>query len=270
MKKINRESIRNIKWICGIAAVLFCTIVGGYGILTAPKSDQKELEQSLKQNQKALEEEALEEEIQETLKGKRKSSLKANTSPDTAEPAGKILGGKSADAPASEKHLAEKNSERERISVIGDSVFLGAAPSFKKLFPQAAIDAKVSRQVRHGLEIAKKLEKKGKLADVVIISLGTNGTFNSATGQELIDYLGAERTIYWIDAYGQKLDIQKEVNRTIHQLVKKNANVHLIPWSQEGKKHPGWFYQDGTHLNLKGQRGFTRYLQKSLTNSNDS
>ena len=245
MKKIHRETIRKIKWICGIAAVLFCTIVGGYGILTAPKSDQKELEQSLKQNQKSLEEEALEEEIQETRKGERKSSQKATASPDTEEPAGKI-------------------------SVIGDSVFLGAAPSFKKLFPQAAIDAKVSRQVRHGLEIAKKLEKKGKLADVVIISLGTNGTFNSATGQELIDYLGADRTIYWIDAYGQKLAIQKEVNRTIHQLVKKNANVHLIPWSQEGKKHPGWFYQDGTHLNLKGQKGFARYLQKSLTNSNDS
>lgn len=253
MKKSDKEKIKNIKWILGIAAVLFCTIVGGYGILTAPKSDQKELEQALKENQKALEEEE-----------RREAQEQAKPSPGREGHGKNGSQGKNTGSPASTELPAEKTKGNEQITVIGDSVFLGAAPAFKKLFPHAAIDAKVSRQVRHGLEIAKKMNKNGKLGNIVLISLGTNGTFNSATGQELIDYLGADRTIYWIDAYGQKLDIQKEVNRTIHQLVKKNSNVHLIPWSQEGKKHPGWFYQDGTHLNLKGQKGFARYLQKYL------
>lgn len=259
MKKSDKEKIKNIKWILGIAAVLFCTIVGGYGILTAPKSDQKELEQTLKENQKALEEEE-----------RREAQEQAKPSPGREGHGKNGSRGKNTGSPASTELPAEKTKGNEQITVIGDSVFLGAAPAFKKLFPHAAIDAKVSRQVRHGLEIAKKMNKNGKLGNIVLISLGTNGTFNSATGQELIDYLGTDRTIYWIDAYGQKLDIQKEVNRTIHQLVKKNSNVHLIPWSQEGKKHPGWFYQDGTHLNLKGQKGFARYLQKSMTISRDS
>lgn len=257
MKQSHKEKIRNIKWIAGISAVLFCTIVGGYGILTAPKSDQKELEQSLRQNQKALEEEESRE-------------AQATPSADAEEAARNAPGERGMGGPAATEAPAGKKRDMEQITVIGDSVFLGAAPSFKKLFPHASIDAKVSRQVRHGLEIARKLKKKGKLGNIVIISLGTNGTFNSATGQELIDYLGGERTIYWIDAYGEKLDIQKEVNRTIHQLVKKNSNVHLIPWSQEGKKHPGWFYQDGTHLNLKGQEGFSRFIQKNIATEKNS
>ncbi len=258
MKKSDKTTITKIKWAVSIAVVLFCTIVGGYGILTAPKSDQKELEQALKQNQKALEEEESRESLQQ-----------ANPSPVTEAHAGDTPREKSTGAPVSTEAPAKKKNTKEQITVIGDSVFLGAAPSFKKLYPHAAIDAKVSRQVRHGLDIAKKLDRKGRLGNIVLISLGTNGTFNSATGQELIDYLGSNRTIYWIDAYGKKLDIQKEVNRTIHKLVKKNSNVHLIPWAEEGKKHPSWFYQDGTHLNLKGQEGFARYIQKKVAISSD-
>ena len=238
MKQLDKNKFRKVKLCIGIAAVLFCTVIGCYGILTAPKSDQEKLELELQKNQREL------ESIQE------KSPKNFNQA--------------STGAPAATEPSAEKINSEKTISVIGDSVFLGAAPSFKKIYRHAVIDAKISRQVRHGLEVAKKMKKKNKLGDIVIISLGTNGTFNSATGQELIDYLGKDRTIYWIDAYGKGLDIQKEVNSTIRKLVKENSNVHLIPWSEEGKKHPGWFYQDGTHLNLKGQDGFTQYITKNL------
>ena len=98
----------------------------------------------------------------------------------------------------------------------------------------------------------------------MIISLGTNGKFNPATGQELIDYLGTDRTIYWINAYGKELEFQKEVNQTIREMVKKNRNVHLIAWADEAKKHPDWFYQDGIHLNAAGQNGFAKFIQNEI------
>ena len=145
-----------------------------------------------------------------------------------------------------------------------DSVFLGAAPSFKKLYKNAVIDAKVSRQVVQALDTAKKLQKKGRLGDTVIIALGTNGNFNSATGQKLIDYLGPDRTIYWIDAYGRDLPVQKDVNQTIRRVAAANQNVHVIAWSKEGGKHPDWFYQDGIHLNITGQKKFARFIKKNL------
>lgn len=206
--------------------LLLCgTAVAGYGIFHAPDSDQEALEQELRHNEELLEQTA--------------STPESKPSPTSTK-------------------------EDITITVIGDSVFLGAAPAFQKIQKNAVIDAKISRQVRHGLDVAKKLNEKGKLGNVVILSLGTNGTFHPVTGQELIDYLGPDRIIYWVNAYGKKLDIQNEVNQTIQKLVDANENVHLIPWAREAKKHPDWFYQDGTHLNTQGQDGFSRFIQEKI------
>lgn len=221
MKKLWNKINLKIK----ILLLFCCTIVAVYGILQAPSSDQNQMEQELKEREQQL----------------------AKTAPRTSTPE---------ESKTTQKPVTEKRS----ITVIGDSVFLGASASFLKLEKEAVIDAKISRQVRHGMDVAKKLNKKGKLGNTILISLGTNSPFNPVTGQELIDYLGKERSIYWINAYGKNLEFQKEVNQTIQELVKRNSNVHLIPWAKEAKKHPDWFYQDGTHLNTKGQDGFAAYI----------
>lgn len=229
--------MKKIEFVVSIIVVLFCTIIGSYGIITAPESDQAELEQELTRNEQAL--------------------LQANSTPGVPGQPEQVS------VPPEQSSTPTEDPE-EMICVIGDSVFLGAAPSFQKLQNHVVIDAKVSRQVYQGLDVAKKLDKKNKLGDTVIISLGTNGKFNPATGQELIDYLGADRTIFWVNAYGKELDFQKEVNQTIRKMVKENSNVHLIPWAEEAKKHPDWFYQDGIHLNTKGQDGFAQFIKKEI------
>ena len=220
--------------------LLFCTAVGGYGIFTAPESDQSILEHELQQNQQTLQQINL-----------------------TTEAQAKIVD-EETDAPIKKGLKAKLSKQEDTISVIGDSVFLGAAPSFKKIQKNAIIDAKISRQVYHALDVAKELKKKGKLGHTVLIALGINGPFSQSTGQALLDYLGKDRTIYWINAYGRGVTWQKDVNQTIQKLVKKNPNLYLISWAKEAKKHPDWFYQDGTHLNTKGQEGFSRFIKKNI------
>lgn len=241
MKHKRNKLLFNLK----VLVILFCTLIGGYGILGAPDSDQREVEQELKKNEQLL------QSIEDA----------SHNVPDTSQPISSQT--KENRVPDSE------NTQKKRISVIGDSVFLGAAPSFRKYYDNAVIDAKISRQVYQALDVAKKLEKKKKLGDTVIIALGINGNFNPATGQALIDYLGTEREIYWINAYGEDRDIQKQVNQTIQQLVKKNKQLHLIDWAAKAKKHPDWFYQDETHLNAKGQEGYARFVRQSLEESRD-
>ena len=226
MKKVWKRINGKVK----IAVLICCTLIGGYGILKAPASDQSEMEQELKNREQEL----MQKESQTTAPN-------PSASPET------------------------DMQKEETISVIADSVFLGASSSFQKLQPNAVIDAKVSRQVRHGLDVAKKLNKKGKLGNTIILSLGTNSPFNPVTGQELIDYLGTDRTIYWVNAYGKNLEFQEDVNKTIKDLADKNDNVHLISWAKEAIKHPGWFYQDGTHLNTKGQDGFAKFIWKQIS-----
>lgn len=236
----------------GIVILLFCTAISIYGILSAPEPDQSALEEELKRNEQALAESN--SAIIEEIDSEEVDSEETDSEETDSE------GNDSKEAEATEKPKEKK----ELISVIGDSVFLGAAPAFQKIQKNAIVDAKISRQVYQGLDVAKKMKKKGKLGNIVIISLGINGKFNEVTGQELIDYLGKSRTIYWINAYGKKLPWQKDVNKTIQTLVDKNENLHLISWSKEAPKHPDWFYQDGTHLNTTGQSGFSRFIQEEL------
>lgn len=243
MSNVSRK-LKNVIFNLKILGILICTIIGGYGILHAPDSDQKEMEQELRKNEQLL----------QSMESAPCDTPCANT-PIPTQVTGTEL-------------PATINIEESSISVIGDSVFLGAAPAFRNYYENAVIDAKISRQVCQALDVAKKLEKKKKLGNTVIIALGINGNFNPATGQALIDYLGTKRKIYWINANGEDRDIQKKVNKTIQELVKKNKNVYLIDWAAKAKKHPDWFYQDETHLNAKGQEGYARFVKKSLEEYN--
>lgn len=167
MKKQTKTSMKYFRSF-GIALLVIGISIGAYGIFRAPSSDASRLENELMQNERELEKE-------EATPAYAAAKTPAATKKQTAAP-------------------RVPDIHESSITVIGDSVFLGAAPSFKKLYKNAVIDAKVSRQVVQALDTAKKLQKKGRLGDTVIIALGTNGNFNSATGQKLIDYLGRVRS----------------------------------------------------------------------------
>ncbi len=95
----------------------------------------------------------------------------------------------SADQDTSDSKDAKEESE-PKITCVGDSVMLGAAPELMQAIPDGVIDAKESRQARDGVEILEGLKEENKLGSTVAIELGTNCYFSQATGQEIIDYLG--------------------------------------------------------------------------------
>lgn len=235
--------MKEFKMYFKIIALAICTIISSYGVLAAPVSTQSKLETELMHNEQLIKNQTASEPARRQVQNvMQKNSNVQNEGSDMRS--------------------------TQLVSVIGDSVFLGAAPDFLKLHKNTVIDCKISRQVRQAYDVARNLNKKGKLGDIVIIALGTNGPFSMETGRELIDYLGAGRTIYWINVYGKNLSVQKDVNKTIRKLAEKNSNVHIIKWSQKGKKHPGWFYQDGIHLNPKGQKKFAKFIYNNISSPN--
>ena len=56
---------------------------------------------------------------------------------------------------------------------LGDSVMLGAASKVQAL--GFVVDAVESRQFVDGVEVAETLKEQGRLGDVVLLHLGTNG-----------------------------------------------------------------------------------------------
>jgi hypothetical protein len=77
----------------------------------------------------------------------------------------------------------------KEITIIGDSITVGASKYIKYYIPNVVIDAKVGRKFQEAMDRVIDLESKGLLKDTVIIALGTNGYFSVEEGLRLIDYL---------------------------------------------------------------------------------
>lgn len=208
----------------------FC--YGGYSTVVAPnnkKNLQVELQEELKRNSENL----------------KQQSEKTDVSQNT------------------EKNVSA-NASLDSITAIGDSVMLGASPSIKEILPNCVIDAKESRQVVNSKDVFNSISSQGKLGDIVIIGLGTNGPFELSEGQALIDSYGKDKMVYWITAYGEHLQWQDSVNSVIYELANKNANVNIIDWAKHAASHSEWFYYDGIHLNPDGQKAYADLIYKSI------
>ncbi len=97
--------------------------------------------------------------------------------------------------------------------------------------------------------------------------MGTNGTFSSSTGKELIKAIGAKRQIYWVNVFGEHLQWQEESNHMIESIVNEYKNVNLIDWSTYGESHKDWFVNDGIHLTESGCKAYATLLYNNILNN---
>ena len=150
------------------------------------------------------------------------------------------------------------------VTLVGDSVLLGALPALQEALPGCVVDGKVSRQVWDAAETFDALEASGQLGDIVVIALGTNGTFSPEQGQALVDRLGPDRQIYWVTVYGSYLAWQEQSNEAIRAVAAQNDNVTLIDWAALAAEHGDWLYSDGIHLQSPGQQGYAAMIADAI------
>ncbi len=163
-----------------------------------------------------------------------------------------------------QKSMEEQATDR-KITAIGDSVLLGADKDVEQQIPNCIVNAKESRQVYKTKAVVEELKENGELGDVVILALGTNGTFSSSVGKKLVQAIGSERQIYWVTVYGQHLQWQEDSNYMIWSMAEKYPNVHVIDWAALGEKHPEWFIEDGVHLTQSGCEAYAKLLRDSVS-----
>ena len=156
------------------------------------------------------------------------------------------------------------------IICIGDSVMLGSSSAIRSALPGCYIDAAVSRYVGDGVEIAKQLAEQGKLGNVVVVSLGTNGPIAGAPRYEeqtqaLLKILGPERQIFWVNVYGPHLKWQNTNNEYIARMAKEHANIHVVNWYGLISQHPEWLVKDGIHPNDVGVAQYAKLLREQIS-----
>lgn len=137
------------------------------------------------------------------------------------------------------------------VTMVGDSLNVGTEPYLREELPRWRVDAKdrVGRTTREGVEELSALE--GRLAAVVVVSLGTNDADGSeatfrALVDEAIETVGPDRCLLWAtivrDGTGRAT-----FDRVLKQASAAHPNVRLVPWSAMVEADPSLLAADRVH-----------------------
>lgn len=171
--------------------------------------------------------------------------------------------------PAPDPEPVKKEVNLNGIACIGDSVMLGAGSQLRELLPNCRIDAEVSRYVSDGADVVQSWTGQGKIGDIVVIALGTNGPISGGNRYEvhtkrLLDALGPQRHIFWVNTYAPHLKWQNTNNEYLLELVKTYPNVTIVDWCSAASQHPEWLVEDGVHPNNEGAKAFATLVRDTI------
>jgi peptidoglycan/LPS O-acetylase OafA/YrhL/lysophospholipase L1-like esterase len=154
--------------------------------------------------------------------------------------------------------------EAIRVTLIGDSVLKGAEGAvLLKLGSAGTVDATVNRQFKHADDVASDLRSSGDLGDIVVIHLGTNGTFSSETWDEVMTELAdVDRVIVLTSFVPRRWE--STVNAAIFSGSERWPRVEILDYNSFGKAHPEYYNSDGVHLNGRGQAAYAEFIHGAI------
>ena len=146
---------------------------------------------------------------------------------------------------------------------IGDSVLLGAYDGLHEKFPNGYFDGKVSRSIKGGKEVITELKNKGKLSNIIVLALANNGDYSTKKNDELMELIGEDAEIFWINAVNAD---DPEFNEKFKEYCKNHSNLHIIDWENISKGHQEYFYADGIHLKGDGIYAYADAVYDAIYN----
>ncbi len=150
-----------------------------------------------------------------------------------------------------------------QVYAIGDSVMLGAVSELRAALGNADIDAVEGRQVSQGLAIIQSRRAAGRMDSVVVIHLGTNGTFSARQFTALMGVLAdVPRVVVVNDKVPRAWESVN--NAVISSGAKQYPNVVLLDWNAASANHPEYFWKDGIHLRPAGAQAYASLIAAAV------
>ena len=221
---------------CGIVGFVF-QATGVVALATSKEVDSTELQKRIAENEEAI---------------KKKKNAKSDGKMEKAK-----------DVDYSSSGNSQKVSDKG-LFCIGDSVMLSAYTNIQDIYPDATIDAAVSRQIYHALDILSWYQSQGNIHNTVVISLGTNGVLDEKTVEQLLEMIGKDKSIFWVNVYAPGVEWEASNNKYLNELAKKHSNVTIIDWNSYISKHTDLLEADGIHPIEEGADAYAKLIQKSI------
>lgn len=159
--------------------------------------------------------------------------------------------------PEETEQLANKS-----VTAIGDSVMIDVADQLKLILPNLVVDGEIGRQLYQTVPVIESLKNNGKLGDIVLLELGTNGAFTDKQLDDVIAAIG-ERQIYMVNIRVPK-NWQAAVNDALERAKTRHPNLTIIDWYKLSEDKKEFLYGDGVHPNTLGSKTYANMIAKAL------
>lgn len=147
------------------------------------------------------------------------------------------------------------------VTLIGDSIALGALGDLQAQLPGAVIDAEVGRQFWTTPEVVTRLAAQGALGDIVVISLGANGTFSGSQFEELMTTLEGHTVLLVTVTVPRRWE--SDVNNAIAKQASERG-LGLIDWHAVSGDVADYFAADGVHLSTSGRAAYASVIAQAV------
>ena len=164
--------------------------------------------------------------------------------------------------PVDERTIEEIRAENGSVSVLGDSVVLGARNTITAAIPGAKVDAEVSRMPGAFTGRVKKLDRRDNLANVVVLHLATNGVLTEEILRNTLDPLADYERVVLVNASVPR-SWEKPNNAIIDDVAPDYPNVVVADWNKAADGQRDFFVSDGVHLTRKGAAAFADLIRQS-------
>jgi hypothetical protein len=157
----------------------------------------------------------------------------------------------------------QEGAAYQQVTLVGDSVLLGASPYLLRRLPAARVEAKVGWQGSDGLKLVQSLREEAQLGDAAVIHLGTNGYLGEKQFRALLEQLADHKTVVVLNVYGARRWTGPN-NELIARVTQNFDNVRLVDWHAIGQSNPAYFVQDGIHLSGSGIHAYYHQIRIAL------
>ena len=111
--------------------------------------------------------------------------------------------------------------------------------------------------------------RRAGLFVLAVLALGTDGPIAGYEKYEvqtraLLEYLGPDRNIFWVNVYCPELSWQQTNNDYLANMVKDHPNVTIVDWYGLISQHTDWLGGDGIHPNDEGTAAYAKLIHDTM------
>lgn len=164
-------------------------------------------------------------------------------------------------------HVEEEVST---VTLIGDSVALGARKNIIDTIPNTYADTKGSRNLKQGYSTVMELQQRGELGLYVVVALGTNGYGEwKMYIDKIINDLEPGHRLLFVTPYDGRWNpswFSYKTTEYLRSIKDTYSFVTIIDWAGEVSKDPSLVGADKIHIggHTKGIKAFTNKIVEGI------